>query len=204
LVIHIGDGVVVLIFWRTYSKQICNTALTAFPWIALSMAPDGRREAALHIDVVVEMAIASIEGRLDQSVMVSVGADLGGLVVGRNAHIQLWASARQRRDPEILTRCDCSCRKLKVFMRSVSSTVFFCPVGTDVMRHVVSVENPEAHWMRCVWSWLFINPPFRLYDDRSFGSTGRRGLRLAVLVSVATVSKRADKGISSNVCVRTV
>ena len=91
LVVQTGYWVAVLIFRRTHRKQICDTASTIVPWVALSMAPDWRGEATLDIDIVVVVAIASFEVGLDEGVVIAVRANLSRVVVRRDSHIQLGA-----------------------------------------------------------------------------------------------------------------
>jgi len=136
------------------------------------MTPDGRREATLKIDVIVEVIVASIEGRFDEGVMVSVGADLGCPLIWRDAYVQLWASVRQCGNPEVLARTDCSSRELKIRVSTIFTAVFVWPIGADVVRHVVPVEYPEAHWVCCVCSWLTTNVIFRFFFDGDIRSLG--------------------------------
>jgi hypothetical protein len=83
-------------------------------------------------------------------------------------------------------------------MISVLPMVICRPIGTDVVGHVVSVEDPEAHWVCCICSWLFMDLVFRLcFDIGGIRSIGRGGLGHAVFVGVATVSVRTDEEVSS-------
>jgi hypothetical protein len=189
----------VLVFLWAYSQHIIKTAVTSTPWFTLPMAPDWRRKTELNVDIVVEVAVAAMEGCFDEGIVVSVRAHLSSVLIGRDAHVQLWAIVRQRGDPEVLTRCDFSRGKFEVFMRTIFFTVFDWPIDTNVMGHVIPVEDPEAQWVCCILCWLFVDLPFGLYFfEGGIGVVGRwrLGLGLAVFSSIAAVSVRADKVVS--------
>jgi hypothetical protein len=199
LIVDTGDRVMVLVFLWAYSQHIIKTAVTSTPWFTLSMAPDWGRKTELNVDIVVEVTVAAMESCFDEGIVVSVRAHLGSVLVGRDTHVQLWAVVRQRRDPEILARCDCSRGKLEVFVGAVFPTVFFWPVDTDVMDHVIPVEDPEAQWVCCILCWLFVDLPFGLhFFEGGIGVVGRWRLRLglAVFSSITAISVRADKVVS--------